>query len=254
MSFESWSSYWAFSHGVQFGNRFIHDSAVTSFLDNTLATSKNRERIIKAGSYYWRAQLGNSWRPIIQGGVEISEEPYPYPPARMKPLKSSAVEGRANPKGMPYLYLATDKETAMSEVRPWLGSNISVGQFKTTEELCLIDCSVYHKRSGAVIYFEEPDDETKEISVWSHIDNAFSKPIDPSDLSSDYVPTQIIAELFKIHGKDGIAYKSSLSKGYNVVLFNLDVAKLVNCFLCEVKSIDFVFEEITNAYSVRDGN
>lgn len=40
----------------------------------------------------------------------------------MKPLSNSASEGRANPKGIPYLYVATDKETAMSEVRPSLGA------------------------------------------------------------------------------------------------------------------------------------
>lgn len=53
----------------------------------------------------------------------------------MKPLRDKASEGRANPKGIPYLYLATTKEAPMSEVRPWIGSDISVGQFKLISQL-----------------------------------------------------------------------------------------------------------------------
>ena len=45
----------------------------------------------------------------------------------MKPLERIALEGRTNPKGIPYLYLSSKKETAMSEVRPWIGGYISLG-------------------------------------------------------------------------------------------------------------------------------
>ena len=48
----------------------------------------------------------------------------------MKPLGGRATDGRANPRGIPCLYLATTKETAMSEVRPWIGSYVSAGQFE----------------------------------------------------------------------------------------------------------------------------
>lgn len=44
-------------------------------------------------------------------------------------------------------------------------------------------------------------------------------------LNSDYVPTQIIAELIKSLGYDGIAYKSSLANGHNIALFDLESAK-----------------------------
>lgn len=253
MSFKSWNSYWAFSRATRHGNRYIHDKEVTSFLDAVLATSEERERAVKKGSIFWRAQLGNDWRPIFQDDEEIGEEPCPYQRKQMKPIPYSATEGRANPKGIPYLYLATDKETAMSEVRPWLSSSISVGQFKTNKELRLIDCSVHHKKE-VVFYFEEPSDEERELSVWSHIDNAFSEPVNPSDQISDYVPTQIIAELFKSEGFDGIAYKSSLSTGFNVVLFDLGVADLINCFLYEAESIEFKFKETANPYLVRNSN
>lgn len=158
----------------------------------------------------------------------------------MKPLQEQASEGRANPKGIPCLYLATDKETAMSEVRPWLRSRISVGQFKTVKELTLIDCSKYS--SGAFAYYEgEPDEETKQKAVWAEIDSAFSRPVTPSDKSSDYVPTQIIAELFKNNGFDGVRYKSALSDGLNVALFDMNAATMVDCFVYIVEKIQFSF-------------
>ncbi len=54
---------------------------------------------------------------------------------------------------------------------------------------------------------------------------------------ADYVPTQIIAELFKCNGFDGIIYKSMLGKGYNVVLFDVGATQLVNCNLFELENI-----------------
>ena len=85
-----------------------------------------------------------------QDDVEY-EIPSPHSKDRMRPISHSATEGRANQagrqalddaKGIPYLYLSTDKETAMAEVRPSVGNYISVGQFgKTLKPLSLIDCS-----------------------------------------------------------------------------------------------------------------
>lgn len=186
----------------------------------------------------------------MQAGIEVGEEPCPYHQKRMKPVLYFAAEGRANPKGIPYLYLATDKETAMSEVRPWIDSLISVGQFKTKKDLRLIDCSV-HSGKGSVFYVEEPSDEKRALSVWSHIDKAFSEPGTSSNNTSDYVPTQILTELFKAEGYDGIVYKSSLSVGFNLVLFDIDAADITNCFLYNTESIAFKFNEAANPYFVR---
>lgn len=242
-----------FSNKVRHKSRYIHSTDVTEFLADVLMTSKERVRVIKTGSVFWRSQLGNDLRPVIEEGEEIAEEPAPYPPLRMKPVYFAASEGRANPKGIPYLYLATDKETAMSEVRPWIGSNISVGQFKTVKELRVIDCSVHHAK-GIVLYWEEPSEEEKEQAVWAYIDRAFSEPVTLSDKSSDYVPTQIIAELFKSEGFDGVVYKSALSDGFNLILFDIDSAKIVNCYLYETKKIKFSFRETANPYFVRSNN
>lgn len=179
----------------------------------------------------------------------MDDFPTAYSPNRMKPLRDSAREGRANPKGIPCLYLATDKETAMSEVRPWIGSIISTGQFSTTRELKLMDFSVEHGKEQ-YYFFSEPSEEEKIQAVWSHIDNAFSRPVTESDSTADYAPTQVIAELIKSKGYDGIVYKSALAQGHNIALFNLGHADVVNCTTYEVKSLSLMFEQTDNMYYV----
>jgi hypothetical protein len=143
--------------------------------------------------------------------------------------------------------LATNKETAMSEVCPRLGSYISVGQFKINQNLSLIDCSVHGLDEWPPLYEEEPSDTEKESAVWSYIDMAFSKPIINSDSVADYVPTQILSELFKSNGYDGIIYKSVFSKGFNIVLYDLNFADIVSCHLFQVKAPpSFIFDEVCN--------
>jgi hypothetical protein len=170
----------------------------------------------------------------------------------MVPLEYMANEGRANPKGIPYLYLATSKETAMSEVRPWIGSEISVSQFRVTHNLTIVDCSLNHSsnplfyRSGTGFY--EPEGTKREQAVWAHIDKAFSEPIVPNDNQAHYVATQIISELFKSHGLDGLLYKSMLGDDYNIVLFDMKSTKILNCSLYEAENVSFAFTEICNPH------
>ena len=69
-----------------------------------------------------------------------------------------------------------------------------------------------------------------EKAVWSAIHDAFSKPAQRGDESLDYIPTQILSELFKSNGLDGVAYKSSYGEaGYNMALFDLEAANVGDC-------------------------
>jgi len=114
----------------------------------------------------------------------------------------------------------------------------------------LLDCSV-EKNSRFKIYFEEPDVEEREKAVWNDIDRAFSEPVTTSQSTADYAATQILSELFKREGYDGIAYKSNLGSGFNVALFDLNAADIINCFLYKVKSVEFAFDEAANPYFIQ---
>jgi hypothetical protein len=126
----------------------------------------------------------------------------------MKPLRGRARENRANPKGIPYLYVATHEEIAVAEVRPWIGEIVSVAQLRTTKELRFINCTIDEHRH--VLCFKEPDERERERAVWQAIDQAFSRPVTADDDTADYAPTQVLAETFREGGFDGVGYRSSL--------------------------------------------
>lgn len=243
VEFNSIRSYLEFDNSTKKQNRYIFDNTTKRFLETILETIENRKETIPQGSTLWRSQIGNDWKPIMEGKKHIADIPCPFSSDRMKPLTQMAIEGRANPKGIPYLYLSTKKETAMAEARPWLGSLISLGMFEITRNIELINCFTKENKRNLIIYFEEPNAAEKEKAVWRDIDWAFSKPVSNSDGLADYIPTQILAELFKNNGYDGIAYKSALREGHNVVLFDINIATIKNRFLYETDDIQYKFKE-----------
>ena len=94
--------------------------------------------------------------------------------------------------------------------------------------------------------------EAKEEAVWIDIDNAFSQPVLRSDETAEYVPTQILAELFCDEGYDGLAYRSQFGEsGYNIGLFDVGAAEAVSGKPYQVSGIDVNFEEIGNGWSLK---
>jgi hypothetical protein len=203
---------------------------------------------ISKGRSFWRAQSGHEWRNIegISGQI-----PAAFSPDRMKPLKDRAMEGRANSKGIPVLYLCTNKDAAMSEVRPWLGSMISLANFSTMKNLKLVNCASESDKRRHFFFDDIPADEFDE-AVWSDIDRAFTKPVTRSDDSGEYVATQILTELFLDEGFDGIAYRSAFGEhSMNLALFDLDSAEVQGGELFEVTSAKLNFRERDAPYWVR---
>jgi hypothetical protein len=249
--FKSWNSFSMFWATTIRKHRFFRPPDVENFLKTLLNTSKGRQKIIKANRLFWRAQIGCDFRPDYQDGEYIDDLPAPYAPARMKPLLSEATEGRVNPKGIPYLYLATKRDTALAEVRPWLGTLISVAQFKTLRDLRVVNCSGTGVGTQISFYLEEPDPAEREKAVWSDIDQAFSTPVNTGDRTADYAPTQVISDMFKASGFDGIVYRSALGEGHNVALFDLEAAEMVNGSLFEVNDIKFSFSEAATPYFIK---
>jgi len=248
--FKSWNDFDQFERSVRQSARFVHEPLVRTFLRTLLETSQTRHRKISAGKYLWRAQVGHAWREREQDDVQWNE-PAPYPRERMKPPAHFAFEGRVNPKGIPCLYTATGRDTAMSEVRPSIGSYVSVGQFRLKREVVLVDFSVGYD-SKRDFYVEEPDPKERAQYIWSSVDREFSEPVVADPGLAEYVPTQVISEYFKRKGLDGVVYKSRFGRGFNVALFNVNAADIANCFLVPVKAVTFQFGEPENEYHVKE--
>jgi hypothetical protein len=247
--FNSWMAYHRFSREVHEKQRFFRTEAQESFLAALAASCAQRSETLDANTPFWRAQKGCEFQPYYQEEEHIDDLPAPYVLPRMKPHKNRAKEGRANPKGIPYLYGASHHDTAVAEVRPWIGSLISVGLFSIKRTLTIVNCTLDDDGRG-YFYLEEPSPKEKEKAVWVDIDNAFAQPVEPNEDVAFYAPTQIVAELFRVKGYDGMAYRSKLGEGHNIVLFDPDVAELTHCQVVRVSSLKMEAKLESSPYAV----
>ena len=245
-TFPSWKSFEDFSVSVKKQYRYIRTAKDKKFLNILFKTSKNKQIVLKNGQILYRAQKGFDEKEERDQDKNILTEiiDLPYGQKRMIPTLEKSKSGRVNPAGILCLYLADDLETALAEVRPWMSEKISIAKFKITRDIKIIDFSnikpLFH------FYFEEPDEKVREEEVWNSISRAFSQPVNVEDQEKDYIPTQIISELFKSKGFDGIKYKSMLASGNNYALFNIEDAIPITGVVCKIKKIKYNFKQDSN--------
>ena len=255
--FASWRSYTNFANNVRRKRRYIWGPEVRAFLDTLLATVKDRDSILPEGSSLYRAQLGVNYIEDDDQLVILANNA-----ERMTPQRARAMEGRPNSKGIPVLYLASTVQTAISEVRPWIGSEVSVAKFKISRELKAIDLSVGHGKSvldtltfAQLLGNETTGPEEKEKAVWSEVDNAFSHPTSVSDDFADYVPTQILAELFCNNGYDALIYRSQFGEeGFNIALFDIKDAEIIGAVPFKVTAVEVEYKQIGNPWGSTNRN
>lgn len=163
------------------------------------------------------------------------EQEKPFLTAVMGCPKTASSEGRANPKGIPYLYLCKDIETTFYETRASYLDYISVGLFRVIKPniLKVVDFTKYlspFNNDTEIVEF------AKGKILRDIISKDLSKPLHRFDSELEYVPTQFICEFIRYFCKvDGIQFFSSLRKGgINVVFFSEDK---INCAAIELHQI-----------------
>ena len=129
----------------------------------------------------------------------------------------------------------------LAEVRPWKGSYVSVGKFQTLRDLRVVNCAT--EEQGLNIHLDKPSIEWDKY-VWREMDRAFAEPVSRADDVADYAPTQALSEFFKLHGFDGVLYRSDLSKsGHNALLFDYGTVRQCSCQVIRVTDVTLDFEE-----------
>lgn len=157
------------------------------------------------------------------------------------PPSSKAKAGRANPLGIPYLYLCRDEKTTYFEVRALYLDNLCIGEFKVKKDLKILSfCS---KPSLFFTYSSSSSPLADEVSkqlIIQQFGLDLSKPLRRFDTELEYVPTQYICEYCKLlNGIDGIQFNSSLHEGgINVVLFDDSNAECVGVKKREITKVD----------------
>lgn len=146
------------------------------------------------------------------------------------PPKHIASGGRANPSGIPYLYLSDNEETILYEIRASYLDEITVASFGLAENI--VDKIVISDFTEIPSLFE-PNDVNKRIKATllkRAISRDLSTPMRRYDSDLDYIPTQFICEFIKVFTNvQGIKFRSSLHNvGNNVVLFDQSQLKCLS--------------------------
>ena len=138
------------------------------------------------------------------------------------PPKRIASHGRANPAGIPYLYLASAQDTAISEIRPHTGEIACVADFTTQTTLKLVDLRTPRNMVSPFVLADADDigRMRNDLPFLDRLGNELTRPVIPQSAAIDYTPSQYLCEFVKKCGYQGVIYRSSVSTGMNLALFD----------------------------------
>ncbi|MBA4071456.1 MAG: hypothetical protein C0497_06405 [Gemmatimonas sp.] len=212
-----------FAKELRLRNRYVvRDMAYFERLvDETLAT----EAVLPKDAVLFRARMLDS---------ERTSEKSPYGRMEMgAPSAAKATSGRLNPQGISCLYLADTPNTAISEVRPFVGAVVCVATLTTLRDLRILDLSGADVRRG-------------RSPTMRALSRTLARPVHQDD-GLAYIATQFLAETLKSKGVDGLQYASALQEGgRNVALFNPRSARVDQVRVVEVRRVEYTSSDLQN--------
>ncbi len=178
--------------------------------------------------------------------ARIQQSALPFSPEEMKaPPKHLASHGRANPAGIPYLYLASTALTAVSEIRPHTGEIVSVAEFSIPANLKIADLR-HPKKTISPFYLGDENEISSlrgDIEFLEKLGDELTRPVLPRSAAFDYIPSQYLCESIKVGGYDGVMYRSSVGDGVNIALFQPDCAQVLNVTPHQVSRVSVDIEQ-----------
>ncbi len=227
-------STWAlFSEEIRTRNRYFPQGAPNRIvLEEALAA---RKEFIAVGQDLFRAR-------VLPRGETFSTTDMGAPPPHKTPA------GRANPVGIPYLYLSFSKETCLYEARVANHARVAVGTMRTLRELVVVDLADIEAPDFFGTYDDLDDVDLQTPRVLTHrylkaLGEDLRRPVDIHEQPTDYIATQYLCEFAKSAGYDGVLYASSQQpRGRNVVLFDKELAECVSVETVKVVELTARFE------------
>ncbi|MGD9940803.1 MAG: RES family NAD+ phosphorylase [Clostridia bacterium] len=158
---------------------------------------------------------GSYFRARIQANGKYSLDEMGMPPA------DTCGNGRANPSGIPYFYIASDEATALAEVRPHPGDVVSVGRFTLDKEEVVVDL---RDPRGCISPFGKDEDTLhalrQDLVFLQKLSDDLARPYQPRMAHLEYLPTQFLCEYIRKAEYAGVVYRSAVGDGINYVMFS----------------------------------
>lgn len=217
-----------FSNAIKSKNRFHNNYFKADRFSPFLGYSIKK---YPKGTELYRARICND-----EKGFQISE--MGAPPAHLRKA------GRVNPEGIGVLYLTSDEQTALSEVRAGTFDYVTIGTFQLKKEIRVVNISELNKISP-VLYSSNIESLSANTKIFRDIANEIAKPLRRNDSTLAYLPTQFITEFIKSNGYAGVAYTSTMgTEGINVAVFDESLFKCVAAHTVEINNISYAYGEI----------
>lgn len=149
----------------------------------------------------------------------------------LAPPNYLAKEGRCNPEWISYLYLCSDIETAISEVKPSEGELVTVARIEINDNCKFFKFNVNDVQEG------------KYRALINVIDEDLSQVITANEKMS-YIPFQFISEYIKNKGYSGFIYSSAVGDGLNYLIYEPKDIQVISRELFHIKEVKYYFEKI----------
>lgn len=142
------------------------------------------------------------------------------------PPSEAARAGRMNARGISVFYGATDRLTAIAEVRPPVGCNVAVARFSIVRPIKLLDLNALREAVSLGSIFDPGHiDRMQRAAFLRALSDHITVPVMPDDEELGYLVTQAVADFLATTNEptvDGIIFPSVQTKGdaRNVVIFH----------------------------------
>jgi len=211
--------------------------------DLLAAVQSDIESTLPAGSETFRARIGVNKRLMrhVEPGFDPTFYYLPYSDSEIKsPPVHLASEGRLNRARVSILYLASDRETAVAEVRPHPGHLVSTAKFISSEPLKIADLTTKDVRN----YLS--DQRLEDLRLIFSFNTLLNLPV-PPDKREYYLITQLLSDCVREAGFEGVRFQSSLGAGDNIACFATKKFSLVagSEKVLEVKALTYRLGDVT---------
>jgi len=215
----------AFAEDIKRNNRFFFQRELELDLLESILTRLTK--VYPVNHEFYRARISDEQLSTDELG---------------KPLFNQASPGRANPVGIPYLYVSESEETTLYETRISLHESITIGRFRLVKPLQVI--SLKNIANYGPFAVQDIGFELNEFIEYRPyllmLESQLSKPVRKQDVHLDYLPTQFLCEYIKSLDFDAIEYRSAMkTEGYNLAIFNDQKLECIDAKFYQVKGIKY---------------